>query len=88
MTARFSIVYISPNGSTGKVAETLADQLSKGGASVNLTDLSAAAAGHTLKHSMKVDEQTCLLIGSPVYRDMAVPPVMAFIAELPQSDGG
>jgi menaquinone-dependent protoporphyrinogen IX oxidase len=42
MTAQFSIVYISPNGSTGKVAETLADRLAKGGASVNLTDLSVA----------------------------------------------
>jgi ferredoxin/flavodoxin len=88
MATHFSIVYISPNGSTGKVAETLADQLAKGGAAVNLTDLSVAGAGRTLTHSSKVDEQTCLLIGSPVYRDMAVPPVMAFIDELPQSDGG
>jgi ferredoxin len=27
----------------------------------------------------------CLFIGSPVYRDMAVPPVMSFIGELPRA---
>lgn len=86
MTVNYYIGYISPNGSTGKVAEALADQLSKGSASVTLADLSDAGAGRSLIKKMKVNENACLLIGSPVYRDMAVPPVMAFIDELPQSD--
>jgi hypothetical protein len=32
-------------------------------------------------------EQACLFVGSPVYRDAAVPPIMDSIEKLPQMDG-
>ena len=32
------------------------------------------------------DHKICLFIGSPVYRDVAIPPVMNFIEELPPSE--
>ncbi len=37
---------------------------------------------------MKGDDKACLMMGSPVYRDMAVPPVMAFIDALPRIGNG
>jgi len=40
MATHFYIVYISPNGSTGKVAATFAGQIPGGNTSVTLLDLS------------------------------------------------
>ena len=87
MSMHYFVGYISPNGSTAKVADALADQLSQGGAAVELTDLARSGAGKRLIDGLKTHQDTCLLIGSPVYRDTAVPPVMAFINELPQMEG-
>jgi ferredoxin/flavodoxin len=81
-TINYYIVYISPNGSTGQVAEVLAAQLHKGGARVDRLDLAGAAGTAAFIEKLNNDPQACLLIGSPVYRDMAVPPVMAFIEAL------
>ena len=86
MTARITVAYISPNGSTRKVAEAIADQLSEGGAAVTLVDLSDADARSSLVETMTSNEPVCLFIGSPVYNDVAVPPVMAFIDALPRAD--
>lgn len=83
MTIRVFITYISPNGSTGKVAAVLADQLTRGGATVCLADLADAAQSRALIQDMTTKEKPVLFIGSPVYRDVAVPPVMAFIKALP-----
>jgi ferredoxin len=85
MPSNFCIAYLSPNGSTAKVAAAANDRLRSGGASVFLADLSDAGGRHALKTRMRGDGTDCLLIGSPVFRDVAVPPVMAFIEELPQS---
>lgn len=84
MTTRFYIVYISLNGSTAKVAEVLADQLSGGGASACVLNLAGAMENPSLIDQIKTDADACLLIGSPVYRDMAVPPIMTFIDGLPR----
>jgi ferredoxin/flavodoxin len=84
----FCIAYISPNGATAKVAGALVDQLSKNGASVTVSDLSQAGADRSLIDGLKADAKAWLVIGSPVYRDVAVPPVMAFIDALPMSDKG
>jgi ferredoxin/flavodoxin len=86
MTVRFSIAYISPNGSTRRVAEAIADQLLEAGEAAALVDLSKADESRPLIETMTSDDNTCLFIGSPVYNDVAVPPVMAAIDELPQSD--
>jgi len=86
MTLNVYIAYISPNGSTAAVAEALAHQLKKGGASVIVLDLSNRVETRSLIDKIKADENACLLVGSPVYRDLAVPPVTAFIDALPPSD--
>jgi len=89
MTAiNYYLVYISPNGSTGQVADVLAAQLQKGGARVDRLDLAGPAAYDAFIEKLDNDPQACLLIGSPVYRDMAVPPVMAFIDALAATDTG
>ena len=96
-TAQYPIVYMSPNGSTRLVALALADGVSAAGASasISLVDLSIAKtsegfpqapAGGSVRASGR--DQTCLFIGSPVYFNRAVPPVMNFIEGLPPTDGG
>jgi ferredoxin len=84
MGTTFYIVYISPNGSTAKIAKELSQCLTGGGASVHVADLSVDGAGGQLIEKIAEDKNACLCIGSPVYRDLAVPPVMAFIEEIPQ----
>lgn len=86
MTARFSIAYISPNGSTRKVAEAIADELLEAGEAATLVDLSKAGESRPLIEVMTGDDGSCLFIGSPVYNDVAVPPVMVMIDALPRSD--
>ena len=89
MTAmNYYLVYISPNGSTGQVADVLAAQLEAGGASVDRLDLAGPADYDAFIEKLNSDPRACLLIGSPVYRDMAVPPVMAFIDALGSTKSG
>ncbi len=85
MTAAIGIAYISPNGSTKKAAESIADQLSISGASATLADLSNREETRSLIRIMNSNDETLLFIGSPVYVDAAVPPVMSFIDTLPRS---
>jgi ferredoxin/flavodoxin len=87
MATHFFIASISPNGSTGKVAATFAEQLSGGKPSVTVLDLSHTTEIPSLIDQIRTAEKVCLFIGSPVYRDMAVPPIMAFIDELPKRAG-
>lgn len=83
MTAiNYYLVYISPNGSTAQVADVLAAQLTTGGARLARLDLAGSAHYDAFIEKLNSDPRACLLIGSPVYRDMAVPPVMAFIKAL------
>mgnify|MGYP000412784329 CR=1 FL=1 len=88
MATQFHIVYLSPNGSTGKVAKAFAEQFSGADASVTLWDLAAETEIQSLFQQLKTDGKVCLLMGSPVYRDMAIPPVMALIDKLPPIEGG
>ena len=97
---RYHIIYLSPNGSTRSVAEALARGLVGGDASVTLIDLAdthADLAPESMANPESIfgvlepnrgDHRTCLFIGSPVYFNRAVPPVLAFIEELPRVEGG
>ncbi|MFH2065406.1 MAG: EFR1 family ferrodoxin [Pseudomonadota bacterium] len=84
MRFKFFVVFISPNGSTRLVADVFLQQLAEAGqdfASLNLSDQSLIP---DFIEEVADAENICLLIGSPVYRDMAVPPVMDFIQRLPK----
>lgn len=97
VAAQYHIVYLSPNGSTRSVAQALAQGLSGDDPSVALTDLADSdhddgakadpEASPRLLEPTRDGHATCLLIGSPVYFNRAVPPVMEFIESLPPSDG-
>ncbi len=89
MTAiNYYLVYISPNGSTGQVADILAEQLLAGGARVARLDLANPADQDAFVEKLNTDPHACLLAGSPVYRDMAVPPIMVFINALVPAETG
>lgn len=86
MAPTYFIVYMSPNGSTGLVADLFLNQLNRSGQQV--VSLNLADSGLIPDYIEKIvsSEKPCLLIGSPVYRDVAVPPVMDFIRKLPKTE--
>jgi len=85
MTAAFPIAFVSPHGSTQKVAETIADRLLTSNRAVTVTDLCDPEAKQALIRAVRSDRDLFLFIGSPVYANVAVPPVMDFIDEQPRS---
>jgi len=85
LTATIGIAYISPNESTRKAAEAIADELAGSGVKKTLADLSNREEARSLIRVLNSSDETLLFIGSPVYANVAVPPVMAFIEELSPS---
>ncbi len=89
MKSRFFIVYCSPAGTTRHVAEEIEKALDPSRVEVQTLDLGVekdrAAAPGLIKDLGKND---CLFVGSPVYRDLATPPVMAFIDAIPDAQKG
>ena len=81
------IVFLSPNGSTRSVALALGQGLSGNDPGIRLTDLADSEGFAGLLGFLGRKEESCLFVGSPVYFNRAVPPVMAFIENLPPSDG-
>lgn len=88
MTAQFFIAYISPNGSTREVAAALSGRLQEIDWSVTLVDLADRLAVQPLIEKIRSAVQPFLFVGSPVYRDLAVPPVMNFIRSLSEVENG
>jgi ferredoxin len=88
MDIQFFIVFSSPSGSTGRVAETINISLNRHDIEAKMLDL---GKGHDVSGVMDLIQATgnpiCLFIGSPVYRDVAVPPVVSFMDQLPTMDG-
>jgi len=82
------IVFCSPAGSTGHVAKVIADFLKKKAIAVNLLDLGGGDDPSRLIGLLKSAGPTDgLFVGSPVYREIAVPPVVAFLDDLPTASG-
>jgi len=82
------IAFCSPAGSTGHVARVIADALKERSISIHLLDLGAGQDPSSFIDLLKTaDANDCLFVGSPVYRDVAVPPVMAFLSDLPPANG-
>lgn len=84
MRPKFFVVYISPNGSTRLIADVFLQQLNRSGQQVASLNLADHLLVPDFIEEFTDTENVCLLIGSPVYRDMAVPPVMDFIHRLPK----
>ena len=87
MDIKFFIVFISPAGSTRRVAETIKKCMSQQNVEAVMLDLGAGDDGSEVLDSIQAaGKQACLFIGSPVYRDVAVPPIVGFIDQLPTMD--
>ncbi|WP_054695475.1 4Fe-4S binding protein [Desulfosarcina cetonica] len=82
------VVYCSPAGSTGHVARVIVDELASRSVAVTEFDLGAGQDPAPLvKQLAAAGEADCLFVGSPVYRNLAVPPVMDFINSLQATKG-
>ena len=84
MDIKFFIVFSSPAGSTGIVAETINKCLGRHNVTALMLDLGQGDDDSEVLDSIQAaGRQACLFIGSPVYRDVAVPPIINFIDKLP-----
>jgi len=82
------LVFSSPAGSTRHVAEVIVKALKEKSIDVQQLDLGIVKDPSRFIEKMKAAaEEACLFVGSPVYRDMAVPPVMGFLKKLPADTG-
>jgi ferredoxin/flavodoxin len=75
------IVYLSPNGSTRLVAETIGDTLADIGYGADYLDL-GSPRGRAMLPLKNIKHYDVVWIGSPVYANHALPPVMDFISGL------
>ena len=82
------ITYCSPAGSTRQIADVFHKSFTERNTDVVTLDLAKENERSSALDLIKTSNQKiCLFIGSPVYRDMAVPPVMDFIETLPSVEG-
>lgn len=80
------IVFSSPAGATRKVAEVIDQTMTSAGLTTHFIDLADTAHHASFLASLNsTGTNACLFVGSPVYRDVAVPPVMQFISNLKQT---
>lgn len=88
MSQQFFITYCSPAGSTRHVARVIENTLESLSVKIHTLDLDYQDSPDAFQKFM-VDSgpEDCLFVGSPVYRDLAVPPVMEFLEKLPKVDG-
>ncbi len=84
MGKRFFIVYCSPAGTTRHVANVIEKTLDATRSDVYILDLGREKDRASIPGLIKdLGKDDCLFVGSPVYRDLATPPVMAFIDSIP-----
>jgi len=79
------VVYCSPAGSTRHVSRIIANKLQSLRIEVIECDLSKKFSETAIITKInRIKNNACLFIGSPVYVSHAIPPVMDFIARLPE----
>lgn len=79
-----AIVYCSPAGTTRRVAQVMEKALEDAGVGVLSADLGKGRDGSSIIEEIK-SREVCLFIGSPVYVNRPIPPIMNFISELPDN---
>ena len=88
MDMKILLAFCSPAGSTRHVAEIVQVAFAQKNVEVEMVNLGKSYDRSNVSQIIKEGhENTCLFVGSPVYRDMAVPPVMRFIETLPEGEG-
>lgn len=88
MTLTAFIAYCSPAGSTRMVAEMIKEAFLDQSITVHSFDIGKDGAPDSFIEKLtNAGDQALLFMGSPVYRDVAIPPVTGFLERLPQSLG-
>lgn len=81
------IVYCSPAGTTRKVARAIEEALRKAGRTAALFDLARIGPEEIREHFLGYGGPRCMWVGSPVYAQHPVPPVLDFLENLPAASG-
>ena len=84
MLKKAAVVYCSPGGSTRHVAQVIEKELEHLGMTVLSADLGKGDDGSSVVNEVK-NGKICLFIGSPVYSNRPVLPIMRFISDLPEN---
>jgi len=88
MEPEIFVAYMSPNGSTRVVGETLKETFLRLKRAVSVLDLADSSRIPPFMEAIeRAGDRACLVVGAPVYGFVAVPPVMAFIDRLPDMTG-
>ena len=83
------VVYFSPAGSTRHVAKVMEKKFEALGTEISSYDLCGQkdVTQKINRQTQRLTNNSCLVIGSPVYVSRAVPPVMQFISDLVENTG-
>lgn len=86
MDMKIVVVFCSPAGSTRHVAEVVQSAFAQKNVDVEMITLGKS---YDTAHVMQTlgPGRTCLFVGSPVYRDVVVPPVRRFMEALTEGEG-
>lgn len=84
MLKKAAIVYCSPGGSTRHVAQVIEKELEHVGMTVLSVDLGKGDDASSIINEVK-NGKICLFVGSPVYVNRPVLPIMRFISDLPEN---
>jgi ferredoxin len=88
MDKRVFIVFFSANGATRLVADWIREGFQEKAAEVSLHSLGNHTDTNRLYAELRsAGSKSCLFVGSPVYRDGAVPTVTTFLEDLPVMKG-
>lgn len=82
-TVTHRVVYLSPAGTTRRVAEAVADELAGRGCDVGVLDLGGGRGAGPGEWLTGVRGRACLWVGSPVYAHHPIPQVLEFVQGLP-----
>jgi ferredoxin len=83
------LVYCSPAGSTAHVAQIMRQKIAALETPVTMIDLGDDPdVEFIIPQLFDAKDNICLYIGSPVYAAHPIPPIMKFIARLPQAENG
>ncbi len=82
------ITYCSPAGSTRQVADMIGHAFAEKDVPVHVFDMGKDGSPETFLRALAAaGEDALLFVGSPVYKDVAIPPVTDFLNRLPLSVG-
>lgn len=80
------IVYCSPSGTTRHIAEVIRTELEHMEIEPRTLDLGEGGDNSMILKQIQDADPICLYVGTPVYVNRALPPVLDFIAQLPETE--